>query len=254
MNHKYLIIIVFLIIPCLSSCDFFKFGKEGKTDKSENNHFNGRVKRYRDDGSLLSIVSYKDSLKNGLAWNYYKNGKVRAEFHYKDGIKNGKETIYYENGNVYRITQYIEGVKQGKRNLFYEDGPLCAELTYIDNEVMPGLKEYYKTGKLKTKPVTIEFWLIDKTAFENRYILRMQLSDKSKVAKFYEVFEDVDGKYMGKSLIETVNGIGEIVFNLMPGNSIMQNIKIWAERKTSLRNPEVISCDYKLAIKNKKRF
>ncbi len=254
MKHKAFWIYTFLLIMIAASCDQMKLNKNSKWSGKKEKPKNELVKNYRKDGSLLSTVTYKNGVKNGTARNYYKNGKVQAEFNYKNGLKDGEEKVYYENGKPYTITNYTQARKDGVYKKYYKNGQLCAEVLYDDNVVMPGLKEYYRSGKLKTKTVSIQFELIDQTAFENRFVLKMHLSDGSQVAKFFRIFEDEEGNYIGRSTITSNNGTGEMIFPLGPGKGMIDKIKIWAERTTSLKHPEVIEGTYRLSIQNKKRF
>jgi MORN repeat variant len=245
---------LFALILCfiVSSCDYLNF--DNSPSNENNNRCNGVVKHYRDDGSLLSTISYKDSLKNGEAKNFYKSGKLQSLLNYKDDKKEGETRVYYENGKLHSITPYVKGRKHGIKKRYYEDGKLNAEIPYINDEVVPGLKEYSKTGKMKTKPVKIVFELKDETAFKDKFVLQMRLSDGSKAAKFSQAFLNKKGEVLGLSYIESKKGVGHIDYILRPGAQVMKKVEIVAERKTYFGNPQVIRGTYNLAIRNKKSF
>lgn len=243
--------ILLLIITVFSSCNLNPGQNENKVSDDP---YNGVRKNYSKKGILLSTITYKDSVANGVAQNYYENGKVQAEFNYRNGLKHGDEKIYYENGDLYMITQYVNNVKSGIQKVYYPENQLQAEIPWESGEVVAGLKEYTKSGKLKNQDLTIQFKLIDKTAFENKFELKMSLSDGSKVATFERLFLDDKGKVIGRSVVESKGGEGTISFWLMPGRSMMEKLYFRGTRKTSLRNIEIIEGTYNLAIENRKQY
>lgn len=240
-----------LLIFLFSGCDLFETSGEKaiKEDK-----YNGVRKNYSKDGRLLSAVTYKDSLRHGIAQNYYEDGTVQAEFTYHMGVKHGPQKVFYENGDIYKYTTYKSGAKHGMEKIFYEGRKLMAEIPWDYGRVQPGLKEYNKAGKLKSANTKIIFELVDETAFQDRFLLRMRLSDGSKVAVFSRYFKDYEGNYLGKEPFDTQNGVAEYIMHVAPGTMRTETLDIIAERTTSLGNPEVFMETYELSVRNKKRF
>jgi hypothetical protein len=250
-NQKVPAFLLFLLFAFfMQSCNLF----QEDNNQEREDPYNGVRKNYNKEGRLISAITYKDSLRHGLARNYYANGKVQAEFNYLRGYKHGEEKVYYENGDIYMITHYENGKKNGTQKKFYSENRLMAEIPYENNNVIPGLKEYNKSGKLKRNDTKIDFKLIDKTAFENKFELRMQLSDGSKVANFERYYVDEEGELLGSKMLVSNNGVAKIDFFLAPGKSLLDEIYIMAQRKTSLGNPEIIKDSYHLVISNKKKF
>ncbi|MFW5707128.1 MAG: toxin-antitoxin system YwqK family antitoxin [Bacteroidota bacterium] len=216
--------------------------------------YNGVRKSYRKDGTLISSVTYKDSIRHGLARNYYRDGTVKLELHYENGKKHGEAVTYYENGDVYQVTPYINGSREGIQKKYYSGNILMAEIPFKDNKQVPGLKEYSKKGKLLTKDDRIVFRLADKTAFENKFELHMQMSDKSRHTRFSREMIDDQGDLIFIIDLETEGGKAMQEFYVRPGQSLMEKIHIVATRKTRLGNTEIFKGQYNLAIENTKRF
>gem|GEM_PF-364592 len=242
---------MFMLVFIVSSCNLLNSTDD---DTAQKDPYNSVRENYDKKGRLVSTISYKDSVPDGLAYNYYQNGNVQAEFNYKKGKKHGEEKVFYENGDLYQVTQYVNGQKWGIQKKYYEGNRLMAEIPFEDNEVVTGLNEYTKSGKQKNKGTKIEFELVDKTAFENKFELKVRLSDGSKAAKFHQYFVDEKHEYVGKTPLETDNGIGTLSYFVGPGKSLVKKIYIVAERKTTLRNLEIFKDSFNLAVVNKKKF
>ena len=63
---------------------------------------NGFVERkeYYADGTVKSITTYRDSVKDGKYISFYVNGKIREEGQYKDGKKDGAWKEWSKNGSL----------------------------------------------------------------------------------------------------------------------------------------------------------
>ncbi|MFN2395810.1 MAG: toxin-antitoxin system YwqK family antitoxin [Bacteroidales bacterium] len=238
--------ILLLLLPACELSD--------KAGKTSDDPYNGIRKGYRKDGTLLSAVSYKDSVRHGVAKNYYRDGTLKIKMTYDKGIKHGDAITYYEDGDVYQVTPFVNGKREGIQKRYYPGNKLMAEIPFKDNEQVPGLKEYNKDGRLITKEERIVFRLVDKTAFENRFELHMQLSDKARNAQFTrEVIKENGEPDFTVGLISE-GGTAMLEYYVRPGQSLMQKVHIIAKRKTRLGNTEVFRGQYNLAVENTKRF
>lgn len=250
-NYQIRIILISLLTAlAFSACDSF----QSKTEEPKEDPYNGVRKKYYKNGQIMSYITYKDSVMNGEARNYYIDGQTQAIFHYRDGIKHGEEKVFYENGDLYLITNYNNGAKTGIQKKYYEGNKLMAEIPYEHGREVPGLQEYTRSGKPKTMNKKINFKLIDKTAFENKFELQISLPDGSKNAKFRQYFVDENGKDIGDTPIVTEKGVGTLVYTVFPGRTFMKKIYVKAERKTSLGHSEILKGSYNLALENKKKF
>jgi antitoxin component YwqK of YwqJK toxin-antitoxin module len=240
--------ICFLAFLIIYSCD----SGSSVTKTIVEDPYNGIRRKYRDNGTLLAEVTYRDSIRDGIARNFYPNGNLQLEMTYVKGIKHGDAITFYEKGGVYQITPFVNGGRNGIQKKFYDNGALMAEVPFEKNAQVPGMKEYSKEGKLLSKDVKIVFSLEDKTAFENKFNLVISLSDGSTHAKFSQLF---DGPNTLLELpLETKNGKAVTEFFVPPGTSLMERVTIQAQRKTRLGNIEIFRGSYNLAVENKKRF
>jgi len=205
---------------------------------------------YNEKGILLSEVTVKNGRMNGVAFNYYENGKIQNEINYKDGIKEGRVTWNYENGKLYRETQYVNGEIEGIQKKYYEDGKLMAEIPYAKGELQPGTKEYTSDGKLKKIIPDVIFEAIDKTAFDDKYILRITLSKKQKKTKFTRLVEFTKGNPIPVRL-DVKDNFAEIVWNIPKGSFIMEKVRLEVEFNTSMGNPVKIETAYNVAAENR---
>jgi hypothetical protein len=216
--------------------------------------YNGVRKNYRKDGTIISTITYKDSIRHGIARNYYNDGTIKLEMNYEKGEKHGEAISYYENGEVYQVTPYINGSREGIQKRYYPGNILMAEIPFKNNEQVPGLKEFSKDGRLLTKNDRIVFRLVDKTAFENKFELHMEMSDKSRHTRFSrEVINEYGDLIFTIDLI-TEGGKAMQEFYVPPGHSLMERVHIVGKRKTRLGNTEIFKGQYNLAVENTKRF
>lgn len=200
---------------------------------------------YRKNGKLLSEVTIKNGMQNGLCLNYYENGNIQNEIWYKDGYKKGRVTWNYESGKLYRESTYVYDEIEGIQKKYYEDGKLMAEIPYKKGVLLVGTREFNKEGKLKKNYPEIIFEPIDKMAFENKYYLRISLSKKEPDAKFYEVAL-VDGiKY--NIPIPIKNGVAELNWFVPENGYVMKKVTIAVEFNTVLSNPVRLEKTYNLA-------
>lgn len=238
--------ILLLLLPACELSD--------NAGKASDDPYNGIRKGYRKDGTLISAVTYKDSVRHGIAKNYYRDGTVKLKMTYVNGIKHGDAITYYEDGDIYQVTPFVNGKREGIQKRYYPDNKLMAEIPFKDNEQIPGLKEYSKDGRLLTKEERIVFRLVDKTAFENKFELHMQLSDKARNAQFTREVRKENGDLDFTAGLISEGGKAMLEYYVRPGTLLMQKVHIVAKRKTRLGNTEVFRGQYNLALENTKRF
>ena len=238
-------------IIVLYSCDFNaprKVTDQKVTGWAVDEQGDSVYMRYDDNGRLESYTTYLKGNKNGIAKKFYTNGTVQFEISYKNGRKEGITKYFYESGQLYRITNFVNGQEEGIQKKYYENGDLMAEIPYEKGRVLPGLKEYTKSGKLKTVYPELIIEPINKLAFENKYILRCYLEGKPKGTDYFRVFEnnETNSSYLVK--LDEVNRSADIPFYLQPGGYVMEKVKVRAEYKTPLRNIYVTEKVYNLAL------
>lgn len=206
-------------------------------------------KKYDRAGRVVSEVSIKNGLKHGPTRNYYESGKLHSVVHYEEGKQHGESVWYYENGKPYQVTPYINGKRNGIQKKYYQSGKLMAEIPFVNGEQQPGMKEYSETGKLITDYPEIVFEKPQKTAFPNRMILKIHLSNNSKEVTYHQRIISSEGDTL-MAAVPTTDGVGEFTFFISKGESIETDITIIAKTKTRLRNNYIIEGDYHVKIQN----
>lgn len=231
------------------SCGLIPDKKESSTEN--NNGIIVNKTYYEKSGALKSEITIKDNKKNGPAKKYYPSGELHTIVNYVDNIKEGETIWYYKNGQAYRITPYVHGKMHGIRKIYYENGKLQAEIPYKNGELTVGTKEYNKNGALISKIPKIIIETIDLLKLENKYILKIKLSNSYKKVEFFEEKTSTTGNKILVPISVNQSGTGKIEYYLSPGSFKMVILKIYAKYETKLGNPTLISTSYNLAIENR---
>ena len=245
MNFKILVLYLGIAIIALSSCNADK-------DKSDSSNRRPKyIKKYREDGSLLSVATVNDEkYAHGVKVNYYEDGTtIHSKVTYDDGRKNGPAIWYYKNGQIFEHTGFENNIKTGLTKKFYKSGELMAEFTYEKDMVSPGLKEYKVDGTQITNYPKIRFREIDKLASENKIILEISPDRKGKNTKYYQL-QKINEKQNTQSYIDSENGVCRMEFYVHPGNVLHNKIEFFAEVPTDLGNIRVTKETYSLNVMN----
>lgn len=246
MKKTLSLFLLIIVASCLPE------SKETSTAKKKPSK-DGVNKSYYPNGTLRAEVPIKDGKKNGLARDYYADGKRRLEIEYVNSEKHGITRMYYQNGNLYEETPYKNGEIQGVKKRFREDGKPSAEAPYHDGEPCMGLKEFLIDGSVKTKYPTIVVTPVDNILKEDRYILRLKMSDNSRNVTFYT--GKLENNCLGSNLEQVyqtpAKGVSEIVFYVPHGMFLMEEINIVAKVKTVQGNYYVTQRKHNVAIENR---
>jgi len=213
----------------------------------------GVSKTFRSDGTLESEIHYRQNRKHGPAINYYNDGSTKkTEITYQQGFKHGMTHWYYPDGKIYRSTPYVNGKIEGTRKLYYENGNLQAEIPYKAGQPGKGLKEYTQDGRLKDYNVRIQIRELDRISLDKTFQLRLSLSDGSKSAEFY-TGTLTGGEFWNDALkrIPDQDGTGVLSFRIERGQFKMETLNIVARDRTSLKNYQILTTQYHLAVENK---
>lgn len=247
------------ILSLLSSCTNSNSkekatGKSTSAAKSKGVKKNGIITSHHANGKVRAEINYKDGKKDGIAKEYYSTGSPYMEIEYKNGIKDGLAKRYYENGKLYQQTPYVNGKIQGKQLKYYEDGKPMAIIPYHQDEPCSGLVEYTLKGEVKKQYPTIVITPLNTLLKDNKYTLRLTLSDKSKNVQFYTGSLSKEGcvGYETKKIWESETpGVTDLEYVLPRGHFIMDKINIIAKVKTVQGNYYFIQKPYNLAVENR---
>jgi len=252
---KYIYLLILIPVLFLESCDGFnstrKEGQQTGNQWTINESGDSVYWRYTDNGKLKSFTTYVNGKRNGRAEKYYDNRQLNYRINYKEGYKHGEVIWYHPNGNVYRTSTYENGFIEGIQKKYYESGGLMAEIPYEAGEIMPGTKEYTKDGKLKKQIPVLQYKTIDKLAFENKYVVQLNLTNNSKAVNYFRFYKSGEQLRFGKNKINSKNGVGEVVYDLKKGQYIMEKLYVRAEYKSSLGVIHVFEKTINVAADNK---
>lgn len=237
-----------LSLLVLLSCDQPKKKKAAENEKVTN----GVQKTFRKDGQLLAEVTMKGGKRNGTAKNYFPNGKVSLEMNYTDGKREGKSKRFYEDGKLFSETEYKNDKMSGERKKYRDDGKLMSVARFENDLPCSGLIEYHLDGTKKTDYPKIVFTPVNKLS-EGIYQLRVSLSNGAKSVKFYRGDLSSSGCFDSRKAdaIRLIgNGVGEIDYDLMPGQFAMEEVHVVAIYGTAMGNEYYTTGIYNLSIRN----
>ena len=114
-------------------------------------------RKYYASGKLLSIINYKDGVREGSCKYFYDYGAwaIMSESNYKNGKLIGAFKSYYKNGQIEKEGKYqytksgIYSREFGGWKYYYDNGQLKRESVIIDG--VEELKFYDKEGNLLPK-------------------------------------------------------------------------------------------------------
>jgi hypothetical protein len=240
--------VVFIILTIiLYSCQFLT--NENNEKKPTKDSTTIRKYYYEKTKTLKKEITVKNNKKNGPAKEYYPTGELRTLVYYVNSIRERETTWYYKNGQSYRVTPYKNGKVHGTRKMYYENGKLQAEIPYKDGELQIGTVEYNKKGnKINNSPKFI-FKVTDLRKTSNKVFVQVSLSNKYSKTEFFKETVSSEGKLV-RVPIQTNAGVGKIRFIIQKGYLVNEVVKIYAQFKTSLRNPVLIQENYNLFLDN----
>lgn len=211
------------------------------------------IRSYYKNKKLKSESSFKDGRRNGLSRSYNEQGQLMLELPYIEDKRNGQSKRYYETGGLYQTTEYVEDRIHGIQAKYRPNGKIMSEAKFENERPCLGLKEYLEDGSLKKKYPKLMIKAIDRIDASGEYILILSMSEKVKKARYYT------GKLSPGGCISEANNFvllsesdktGKIVYNLSPGQFVMEELNLVAVVETILGNEYVTQATYHVAIDN----
>lgn len=208
-------LIIILSLLLISGCN----GKGGvkKETRSGNDTtsvpdtgFTG-IKQFMSGRYIVSEVTYKNGVPDGLKKTFYVSGKLRQTFWYVNGLRQDSSRWYYEEGQLFRTTPYKNDTIDGTQKQYYRTGQLKAKLYYKKGFRTPELEEYTKEGKLMDSYPQLVVTTSDEYRSKGIYRITLELSNKATRVRYYRggftngVFDTTLCKR-----INAINGIGHL--------------------------------------------
>lgn len=119
----------------------------------ENGEYNGKIKKYFDDGKIKSECEYKAGKIFGDYIEYFENGLKNSLRQYINNSPEGDAIDYYPNGKVKNQTFVKNGKANGTYREFYENGKIKLYCSFIMGNVNGVLENYDSSGKLISKEI-----------------------------------------------------------------------------------------------------
>ena len=119
----------------------------------KDDHPVGELKRYYEDETLKSVLSYSDNGRKAVAVMYHPNGNISANGTYIDQKKEGKWQFYssFKNGCLVSEENYSDNLKNGLAVKFYADSTVAEKTNYINDIKQGEWTQYYPSGTLSLK-------------------------------------------------------------------------------------------------------
>jgi len=241
---KKIIVLSLLLTALLSqACNLIGTRGDSTTDQGDTlvqevrRKFTGVKPNYL-DGKLVSEISYRDGIRNGLTKTYYASGVIKQIIPYCNGLKCDTARWFYEDGKLFRNTPYLNDTIHGTQLQFYRNGRVKASMSYEMGIRKNDLQEYYETGK----PVAAKREILIRTRDEYQergvYKIFAELDNKSAKVTFYrgEMTNDLfDPLIVDK--ITTSGGTGFLELSRSTGRN-PGHITIIAEYTTNFGNKD----------------
>jgi len=94
----------------------------------------GTAVKWRTDGSLEAIETFKEGVASGSSRSWYPNGQLMVDRKTLGGRKEGQCTAWYPNGNLKEQGGYSNDLREGLWKHYNEAGKLDAEVLFRRGE------------------------------------------------------------------------------------------------------------------------
>lgn len=211
------------------------------------------LRTFHKNNKLKTEITYRDSVRNGIARTYDEEGNVTMEINYVKDKREGKVTRFYPGGFIHQVTEYVNDVMHGSRVKYRSNGNLISEARYENDYPCLGLKEYKDDKSPRKKYPQLVIKEFDHIAASGEYTLEVSMTDNVKRVKFYT------GKLTPSGCLSMTNNsvpldggrrVGVIRYRLLPGDFVMDELNIVAVVETLNDNSYVCQKTFNVSIKN----
>ncbi len=206
--------IILLFILLLIAPNWGCRNKTKKTDASRDENpvdtttvadtgFTG-IRRYFSKGTLMSEVTFKNGVREGLMKTYFPGGQLNQTFWYKKGLRQDTARSYFTDGKLFRTTIFKDDTAHGIQTIFYKSGAVRAKLNYVHGLRTPYLEEFDSRGNKVTGYPDIIIKTRDEYALNGTFKISVELSKQIREANFYRG-EYVNGLFNPKKCTKINN-------------------------------------------------
>jgi antitoxin component YwqK of YwqJK toxin-antitoxin module len=119
----------------------------------KDDHPIGEFKRYYENKTLKSVLSFSNNGKEAEAVLYHPNGNIASKGKYVDKKKEGKWQFFSQMNKGYLISEdiYSGDIRNGLSVKYYPDSTIAEKVTYINNLRQGEWTRYYPGGSILLK-------------------------------------------------------------------------------------------------------
>lgn len=234
--HLLLVVITFFFAACGN-----KPGNTGDSaDRTDtisvpDTGFTG-IKQFTSGQYVVSQVTFKNSVREGLTKTFYPSGRLQRTFWYENGLRQDSSCWFYEEGQLFRTTPYINDTIEGVQKQYYRTGQLKAKMGYKKGFRTDFFQEFTREGQLVKDYPELIVKTEDSYVKNGSYRIVLGLSDKKTHVTFRKG-EFVNGKYDTTMMrkINTVQNTGYLDLK-KTGKPGQQYVGVVAEILTGFGN------------------
>ncbi|HLN54928.1 MAG TPA: hypothetical protein VK207_02985 [Bacteroidales bacterium] len=235
-SHLFLVIVALFVAACGN-----KTGSTGEslsqpdTISVPDTGFTG-IKQFTSGQYVVSQVTFKNSIREGLTKTFYPSGRLQRTFWYENGLRQDSSCWYYEEGQLFRTTPFINDTIDGVQKQYYRTGQLKAKMGYKKGFRTDFFQEFTREGQLVRDYPELIVKTQDNYAKNGSYRITLELSDKKTHVTFRKG-EFINGAYDTTMMkkINTVQNTGYLDLK-KTGKQKQQYVGVVAEILTNFGN------------------
>jgi hypothetical protein len=242
MNRYLYVFLAFALLLSAASCTGGRkeVKQEEETPAVPDTGYTG-IRQYRSGTYLVSEVTFKNGVRDGLMKSFYQGGQVRQTFWYENGLKQDSARWYFLEGQLFRTTPYKNDTVDGIQKQYYRTGKVRARIGFSKGMRTPFIQEYTPDGRLLGTYPEIVVKTTDEYAARGIYRINLELSDQSEKVTFYRG-DFTDGRF-DTTIVKPIATVkGKATLDLKKsGNPGSSSVSVIAEILTTLGNKYLTS-------------
>lgn len=111
----------------------------------------GRLTKYFEDGSISSLVDFKDGKQHGWSQFFRKNGSMRRKTYFEKGVQQDTLLTFFNDGDVESAFSIKDGIKHGSYAYYFGNGKKKEEGTYLNDQLGGEVISYSNMGQVAAR-------------------------------------------------------------------------------------------------------
>ncbi|SFU34948.1 toxin-antitoxin system YwqK family antitoxin [Pontibacter akesuensis] len=111
----------------------------------------GRLTEYFEDGSISSLVDFKDGKQHGWSQFFRKNGSMRKKTYFENGVQQDTLLTFYSDGDVESAFSIKDGSKHGSYAYYFGNGKKKEEGSYLNDQLEGEVISYSNRGQVAAR-------------------------------------------------------------------------------------------------------